>query len=86
MKYTKDDIVELLGCEEVGGNLIAGEGSERKFVARVNEGVFEITEHGLALLRALEGADEDTVVVTEKPRRGRKPKEEVPVTEGAAEG
>lgn len=77
MKYSKDEIVELLGCEEVGGNLIVGDGPRRQFVARTIEGVFELTEHGFALLRELEGADVETVAVTDKPKRGRKPKEEV---------
>lgn len=59
---SKQDLVDLLAAEEVGGNFIAGPIGKRVFVGKINEaGVFEITPEGEEMLAAL-------TVVEEKPK------------------
>lgn len=71
MAYSKQDLIEKLNAEEVGGNFIAGPIGGRVFVGKINEeGVFGITSEGEAMLMALEEQPEE--VVEEKPKAKKK--------------
>lgn len=74
MAYSKQDLVDKLNAEEVGGQFIAGPIGGRVFVGKINEeGVFFITPEGEEMLAAAEAPAE---VVEEKPKRTRKAAEE----------
>lgn len=81
MAYSKQDLVDKLKAEEVGGNFIAGPIGGRVFVGKINEeGVFAITPEGEEMLAALEAPAE--VVAEEKPKRSKKAAEaEAPAAE-----
>jgi len=71
MAYTFDEVQKKLNAEIVAGNLICGILENRVFVGKTNEdGVFEITAEGKAMIEALKEP-------TEKPKAekavGKKP-------------
>ena len=69
MAYSKNDLVEKLNAEIVGGNYVAGPIGGRVYVGKINqEGVFYITPEGEEMLAALQAPAE----VVEKPKATRK--------------
>lgn len=75
MAMTLKEFVEKTGAEVVGGRLIVGERSDRRFVGSVEDGVFNLNAEGQELQAALEaGMDaveaEEVVVEDGKPKRG----------------
>ena len=78
MAYSKQDLVEKLNAEEVGGQFIAGPIGGRVFVGKINEeGVFFITPEGEEMLEA---AGKEPVT-EDKPKAAKAKKVETPTTE-----
>lgn len=73
MAMTLKEFVEKTGAEIVGGRLIVGERSDRRFVGSVEEGVFNLNAEGQELQAALE-AGMDAVESQEVTMDGDKPK------------
>ncbi len=78
MAYTFDEVQKKLGAEIVAGNLICGILENRVFVGKTNEdGVFEITPEGKAMIEALKEPTKPVKEPTEKPKAekavGKKP-------------
>lgn len=66
MAYTFEEVRQKLNAEKVAGNLICGIMDKRVFVGKRNEeGIFEITPEGKAMLEALD-----------KPKAAKKAKKE----------
>lgn len=52
MQVTRDELAEIPGVEQVGGNFIHGEGESRAILAETRDGVFVVTPEGEAAVSA----------------------------------
>jgi len=59
MAMTLEEFVKRTGAEEVAGNIIVGQMSERKIVGVVADGTFNLNADGQTILAALEAGDPD---------------------------
>lgn len=75
MAMTLKEFLEKTGAEIIGGRLVVGERSDRRFVGSIEEGTFTLTEEGQELQAAMEAAMEEVVTDEDKPKRGRPAKE-----------
>jgi hypothetical protein len=81
MNITYEEFMAKTGAEKVAGQLIVG-GIGEKFVAGLRkDGVFVLTPEGEEYLAKLGGTQVEAPVVEEKPKRGRRKKEDVQSTE-----
>lgn len=75
MAMTLKEFLDKTGAEIIGGRLVVGERSDRRFVGSIEDGTFTLTAEGQELQSAMEAAMEEVVADEDKPKRGRPAKE-----------